>query len=199
MATGSLATNSSISEIFATFVAEAQVGGNGSGDPPEFDISDMDDDGVDGSVCWDEDLSDGFDSGWVPAVLDAEPGGGGITWTITVGGPQPLTYSGFSYGSMLGVAIRAAVQTSAMSAWRQISVQFFKSGALTDSYSLRSGPQVNLHGASLPVAGEQILTVAPIADTNDKVIVSGQFRFTNASTSPPDPEDMFAQIFVQTT
>jgi hypothetical protein len=50
----------------------------------------------------------------------------------------------------------------------------------------------------LPVAGEQLLTVIPNANTNDKVVVTGQFRFTNASTSPPGPEDMFAQIFVQT-
>jgi hypothetical protein len=100
---------------------------------------------------------------------------------------------------MVAVGIRAAVQTSASSAWRQISVKFYQSGSLTDSYSLRAGPQINLNGSSLPVAGEQILTVTPNANTNDKVIVSGQFRFTNASTSPPDPEDMFAQIFVQTT
>jgi hypothetical protein len=199
MATGSITTYSSISEIIATLVGEAQVGGNGSGDPPEFDITDVNGNGVDGSVCWDDDLSDGFDSDWVPAVLDVEPSGDGITWTITVDGPQALTYSGITYGTIVAVGFRAAVQTSASSAWRQVSVQFYQSGSLTDSYSLRAGPQINLHGSSLPAAGEQILTITPNANTNDKVIVSGQFRFTNASTSPPDPEDMFAQIFVQTT
>jgi hypothetical protein len=100
---------------------------------------------------------------------------------------------------MEAVIIRAAVQTSASSAWRQISVRFYNSGVQTDSYSLRAGPQINLNGSSLPVAGEQILTVTPNANNNTKVVVSGQLRFTNASTTPPDPEDMFAQIFVQTT
>jgi hypothetical protein len=200
MASGSIVTNSSISPITGfCFYAEVLVGDDGgSGGPPEYDVGVAADNNSTGTIIWDGDLTNGFDSGWIPVQLVVAAGGGtgGLNWLVSGGSPPTITYNGVTYGAIQQVKIVAAVQAPAGFFWRGISVQFYKAGVETDSYNLRTGPQVNAAGSTPPVAEEEILTITPVAQDNDSVTITGQIRMENASTTQPPPTAMFGQIYV---
>jgi hypothetical protein len=200
MASSSITTNNSISTISDfCFYAEALVGGDGgSGGPPEYDVGVAADNNSTGSITWDGNYVNGFDSGWIPVELVVSAGGGtgGLRWLVTSGSPDLITYDGVTYGTIQQIRIRAAVQAPAKFLWRGIAVQFSKAGTVTDSFSLRTGPQVDKTGATPPVAQEQILTITPAASDNDAVTISGQIRLVNAATTQPSPTAMFGQIYV---
>jgi hypothetical protein len=200
MATGSLTTNNSISTITGfCFYAEVLVGDDGgSGGPPEYDVGVSADNNTTGRTTWDGNYTNGFDSGWIPVelIIAANGGAGGLSWAVDGGGSGTLTYGGVTYGALQKIEIRAAIQAPAEFLWRGIAVQFRKAGVVTDTYSLKTGPQVNQTGATPPVAEEQILTITPAAQDNDSATISGQIRMVNASTSQPPPTAMFGQIFV---
>lgn len=200
MATSSLATSSSISDITGYCVsAEARAGSNGqSGDTPELIVENSIGTSVNGSRVWDTDLSNGFDSMWVGVLFSAAAGGGdgAEQWSVAQGNPSPLIFSSVTYGSIQQVRIRAAVQAPAKALWQFITVAFYKNGVQTEALTPRHSPQVDATSMSPPVAAEQILTVRPSKTDNDSVTIAGQISLVNPATTPPNADDMFCDVFV---
>jgi len=199
MSSSSIATNNSISTIIGYCIgAEAVVGSNDATGVPEFWVGDAAGDMVAGQKQWDSNLSDGFDTGLVSVELNLRPGGGtsGVTWTLN---GSPLVYTGSSYGTITRVRIRAGVSTTAISSWRSILIKFMKAGVQTDSFTLKSGPIADTSSDTPPTAKEQILTVTPGPSDIDQVIITGQFRLSDAATTLPNPYELMAQIYIDTS
>jgi hypothetical protein len=199
MATGTIASYTYITTITGyAAVGEARYGSNGAiPGTPEYDVSDSNGNSVDGRLTWYSGTG-AFDSGKVQTTFDAEPGGGsnGVNWTVQGGSVSPVTLTSATYGSIQKVEIVAAVQMPASMTWSSVQVSFYKAGSLIEQYTRRTGPSVNLIGNSPPVAAEQILTVTPSQNDNDKVVVTGYIELACAAGSTPGANDIFGQVFL---
>jgi hypothetical protein len=193
---------SSISNIIGYCAyAEVKYGSNGAaGGVPEYGVGHDPSDTVTGRRVWDGNLADGLESGWINVELALEPGGGAndVKWTVFGGTPNPVFYSGVTYGTIVQVRVRAAVQAPVQMQWRSVTVKFYKNGTMVDSFTRRAGPEVDRRSYPTPVAAEQVLTVVPAAADNDKVVVTGQVRLHAPAGISLQATDLFGQVFVDT-
>jgi hypothetical protein len=143
---------------------------------------------------WDSNLADGLDSGTLSAQLTADAGS--ATWQVS-GGSKTMS-SSYAGSSISSVAIRAAVTGSDMAfTWSNVVVKFYSEGALMETDSVSSGPQVNTYnGARYPA--ECVVVVTPGDTYYDKVVVTGSVRLQAAQGSLVNPNSIFGQVFVAT-
>jgi hypothetical protein len=196
--TAALYTSETISEITGYSVfGKAQVGDNLMGEfgEPELILG-----SGGGSVpihtCWDSTPED-FDTGARPVKLTANPGGGsnGVSWGLQ-GSAASQTYSGASYGALGQVQLRSGMTVPGFVQWSSISIQWYRNGALVDSFSRFAGPTVDMRGTTEPMEREQLLTVSTSVQNADKVVVWGKVEIEYEDGVYPAPDDLFAEVFV---
>jgi hypothetical protein len=139
----------------------------------------------------------------VTFTAEASGGSNAVKWAVDGASPSQLNYSAATYGNITRVRIRAGVQTTALVSWTTLSIKFYKSGRLTDAYpssgTLATGPTVDTRSLTAPVTAESILEVTPTLNTNTKVVVTGYVTFAADQGVTPDVNDLFAQVFVDTS
>jgi hypothetical protein len=148
--------------------------------------------------CWDTNLLDGFDSGWVDVELDINTAGGtgGIVWFVD---GKCLTYDSPQFDDIQGVIFRAGVSAAESTvSFRNLSGQFFRSDS--DSQALQTASaddgSVSTVGTSDPDS-EDIVVVAPDGSGFQKARIFAQVRME--SPDLPNPCDLFAQFFIYAT
>jgi hypothetical protein len=202
MASSSTTTYTSIPTPPTSCVyAEMRYGSNGSiGSPPELTLGHNGGSTTTGRITWD--VSDNtFDSGQVDFILTIPPGGGSLhadTLSVANAITNPISYSQTTYGAISAVQIEAGVQINAAAAFSDLIVQFYKNGSLIETFTQSAGPSVDTSTASDPVAA-QVLIVTPTNSDNDKVVITGKVQLQAPDGTFPDVDDIFAQIFVQTS
>lgn len=149
-----------------------------------------------GSRVWDANPYDGVDSGWVGVQLTVESSGG-ISWAVNGCSAGNLQRSTGSFGDIERVHVRAGAQAEGTAAWRSLSIEFYDGGSVADSYSQSGGPEVDTTSTPWWPVAEDILTVTPDVWGVDKVVVSGQVRFTSPQGVYPGPDDLFGQVFIE--
>jgi hypothetical protein len=172
------------------------------GDPngiPGYDLGSSDEDNVGGFIVWQEDYSDGLDTGNVATSLTMPAGGGtnAVEWSVANGADGPLYFTR-TYGAIRQVQILAGVALAGCKmTWNDVQVQFYKSGTLIETISPGS---VVADGTSStdPISLEQITTVTPTANNNDMVVVSANVRLQANSGIDPGEEDIFGAVYVFT-
>lgn len=175
-------------------VGEVRAGGNG--DPygsPEYDVGDGST-FTEGRTTWTNDVSNGFDTGWVSVELDVRAGG--VTWNVANSTSGELTYDDASYGTIGSVELRAAVQNSDMQCeWGNLAVSFYKGGALQETMSTTDLVEADTFNSSSSTA-ETDCTFVPTNSDSDEVIITGRVRMdcSDAYIQPTD-NDIFGQIF----
>ncbi|MFI5380489.1 MAG: hypothetical protein ACHRHE_14425 [Tepidisphaerales bacterium] len=146
-------------------------------------------------MTWDDNLSDGLDSGVIGFTFTADMAGGSMSWAV--GGADPVTYSG-SLGSGIGeVDIQAGVLGSGMAfTFSSVTLRFYNNNTLVDTETISSGPAVNTIGAQTSSPAESLAVVTPEASCN-KVVVTGNIRLQAAQGTYPGATDIFGQIFIK--
>jgi hypothetical protein len=185
----------------ACVYAEMRYGTNGGGADPELSIGNSGTDATTGRMVWDNDNDEEpFDSGAVGFALAFPPGGGtSHPDTLTVNGAVtiPITYTLKTYGKISALIIVAGVQINAAVSFTGLNVAFYKSGALFETVN-PTGPAVDTTSATNPVAA-QVLTITPSTTLEGQVEITGTFEMSAPEGTYPDVNDLFGQIFIQTT
>ena len=198
--TATLLTHTQLSDITGyTAFAEAKVGGNGDGNgPPETNAGHDGGSYNSGRVTWDSSPEDGIDTDWRAVQLSDSSGSSenDLAWEVYGCDPGTVTFAGSGSGSVSKVDIRALVQAPGSAAWRSITVDFYKNGLVTDSYTAYTPPAVDESSVTGTVSAEQILEVTSDRTDNDAVIVTGDVRLTCPEGVYPGPDDLAAQVFV---
>jgi hypothetical protein len=143
---------------------------------------------------WDNNLSDGFDSGSVSVNFGAWSDG---RETMSVGADSPLSYTGDPMGSIGSVVLRAGVLVPGEAKFSSITVQFYHDDTLLETDLISSGPDANTIGTPSSPQQEQILTVTPTVASVNRVVVSATAQLRSPSDTAPGSCDMFCDIFVR--
>jgi hypothetical protein len=88
---------------------------------------------------WASDPTAGFDTGEIDTEFEGAVGGGtgGVIWTVQGGATVPVGYSGVTYGSIVRVKVRCAVQSDGLEvAWSELLLQCYSGGNLVDEVAL---------------------------------------------------------------
>jgi len=197
MSTGALLSNNSISDLngYAIF-ADARLGSNGdSAGDSELAVGSDPETCTCGRDVWGTVTDAGLDSGSVSTELTIGSGGS-VEWQVAGSSPSPLTYDSSGFTQIHTIDIRALTQANAMVSWESIYVQFYKNGAVTDTYSASAGPSVDDRGDESPPPSEQILEITSAYEDNDAVVIQGDFRLAYPGNITPCSTDLAAQIFV---
>ena len=177
---------------------EARFGGNGvSWMPPELVVGTGPDDMSGGRITWDEDLSDGLNSGQVAIEFDVDLTSGDATLEASNGGSSsPASFSGSSGGVAIGsIVIRAGTQVHAEVSWSNLTITCWNGDVASESVSISAGAQVDTTNSTTGV-GEQMLVVEPKENYFDRVTVSGTLSFQASSAVCPSWTDLFGQIYI---
>jgi hypothetical protein len=183
-----------------TVAASAQYGDNGpaNGPDPEYSLVTSSAES-DGRTTWNPDYQpDGsWDSGLIPVGITIVPDGSNDVISWTVNGEAALTQTVPSIGSVSAVEIVAGTQINGSAEWSDVAVSF-SNGTTTDDYSASgASPSVDTTTATNPDA-EQELWVIPAGTGDTTVSITGDIRFTTPPDSYPNPDDLFADVFVFT-
>jgi hypothetical protein len=184
------------SALYAKLRVGSDVGADGttSGDP-NYELGDGSGTGGSAFYNWDNNLTDGFDSGSMSVNFRAASSG---AESLSVGSGPLITYSGSSFSSIGGVIIDAGVEIPAEVRWSSISVKFYRSGVLQETDLIGVGPDANTVSTPATPAAQQTLTVTSTHSGINKVIVSGTVQMTAPAGTIPGQNDMFANVYVQT-
>jgi hypothetical protein len=178
--------------LFADYTA----GSNGSfAWVPELHAGSSSSDSVGTQATWDDDLEDGFDTGYVAVGFDANLSAGTATVTADTDSPATTTYSGATGGSIGSVQIRAGAQLAGNVKWSQLSITFWQGTQQGEALTIGSGPQIDTTESSSGT-GEQVLVVTPESGAYDHVTITGVLRMEAPVGSYPAYSDLFAQILI---
>lgn len=183
------------------YVAAVEIayGSNGlSGSPEAFAGTMGNMDG--GQVVWDRDLSDGFDSGWVPVSLHVKPGGGaeGLVWTIG-DGLTTVTHYDASYDGINGIVITAGVSGAGMlMAWKELQANYFFEGEMVEQITVgtSSWPAVSTLGKTTGYGFQDDYLIEASDTPNDEIVVTGFVRMAADFGVYPSPDAIVSRIFV---
>jgi len=185
---------------FACF-GTVQVGSNGAANgQPEVLCGGANTAGSDvqtGRITWCDDLSNGFDSGWVSVCLTASAGGGNgaVTFAVAGANPDPVVYSNATYGKISAVQVSSAVNAAGMKiSWKQIVAKFYYQGNLVDTEPLPDPCQPVADTTSGGTSANQVVVINPAAQA-DSVVVTGLVRLQSNGNTLPNPQDIVGQIF----
>jgi len=176
----------------------AELRAGGDGDPygaAEYDVGGAGCEMTEGRTTWDDDLSDGFDSGNVTVGLQARADGE-ATVAVADSTSGDVSASGGSIGNVGQVVVRLGVQGAQMQVrWNNLTVNFYRNGVLRESLSLAAPAQVT--GTDQAPVREELLTFVPSDTDDDEVVVTGAVRLTSSEPDlQPDPNQIFSQILV---
>jgi hypothetical protein len=147
-----------------------------------------------GLVQWDNDLSDGVDSGWRNVTFGLGVGETGHL-SMNVDGGSALGAEGGSSSTISQVTITADARDADMGfAWRNVSILFYHNGDLVETNHIFGGPKVSTYGAPAATQADAGLTIVPSHTDCDYVIVSGNVRLT--ATVKPDYDGIFGKIYI---
>lgn len=151
------------------------------------------DDTTDGRTEWDSDLSDGFDTGNVPVVIDGSSAG--TTLSPQGADDGAITSPDAIVGIVHEVDLRAVVMAPDSEAiWSSIQVEFFKNHQLTQTISV---PTLDAKGTADAPSQEALAIVTPNATDNDEVLITGTVRLTATEPGQPATEQMFCQAIIR--
>lgn len=182
--------------------AEARLGGNGDvNGMPELVVGGDGEDASYERICWDDDLTDGFDSGNIADALTAAFNGStATTQADRAAGGVPVTFTQSSAGPIDHVELRAMTQAAASARWSDVNIVFYRGGVQMDQYSVVNGPSVDTIGATSDYTAESIFKIIPSGTDYDKVVISGTIRMTfNSPDVIPSGTDLALQAFVFTS
>jgi hypothetical protein len=185
-------------------LAELQYGSNGEvSGASECDAGKSADSESSGRRKWAADTSGGVDSGWVPIqlVVNADSINSPVAWAIDGADPDPIAYTGASFGEILYFKLRAGVRNAGRRmSFRNVSVSFYINGSDSTAaeYGQISNPPVaSTVGEVDPVDAENIVDVGPENSGYRKATLSAEVRLE--SEDVPDATDIFGQLFVFTS
>jgi hypothetical protein len=179
-------------------VCDLLVGSDGSPQGvPELSVGSSADNEKTGRLVWDQNLSDGFDSGWVHMEVDVNADGGPQGVLFIVGGVR-LSYATPSFDDILGFILRAGVDTSAGSVtFRNIIGEFFRAGSTEADQVITTDDDSASTVGGKTTEAEGLAVVAPDGGGFRQAKVFADVRLqANHFVSPTD---LFGQVFVYTT
>lgn len=185
-------------------LAELQYGSNGEASgASECDAGKSLESESTGRRKWALDTSDGVDSGWVPVqlVVNADSSNSPVAWLVNGADPDPIAYTGATFGEILYFKLRAGVRNAGRRiSFRNVSVSFYVNGS--DSTAAESGqisnpPVASTLGQVDPVDAESIVEVGPENSGYRKATLSAEVRLE--SEDIPNATDIFGQLFVFTS
>jgi hypothetical protein len=179
------------------FSAYAELRAGSNGDPygaPEEVLGTVNNANA-GRFTWDgTDDNGGFDAENVPVSVDINLKTGADT--LLLGSvPIPLTFPGPSGQTINYIEMTAGTDLNAQVAWSNVQVAFYKQGVLQETASVPGGPAVDTTTSDDPTE-EQLATIQPAASDDDEAIITGSLNMVCPDFTYPNPEDMFAQVFV---
>jgi hypothetical protein len=174
--------------------ANLQVGSNGetNGTPTSF-IGDADGDENWAYQAWESSSAASFDTSNVSVSFEVMSDG---NETLNVGNSSSLTYETGGIGPISSVTLEAAVQVNATASWSNVNVEFLRNGAIVETDSFNTGPQVSTVNSGHSNVEDQTLTVTPSAPNDDEALITGVMRMTAPGINLPAPQAMFCNIFV---
>jgi hypothetical protein len=181
-------------------VADLRCGAN---DAPfgqaEVGLGSSPDDETSARLCWDTDLSDGFDSGWVRVEFDVSVVDGTVSAVWCVKGVEVTFDDPVACDQILGFMFRSGVCASgATASFRNVSGEFFATASATapSQTVYVDDASATTAGADAPDDAEAIVTVAAEGSGFQKAKLFAEVRI-DAPTLPA-PCDLFAQAFLFT-
>jgi hypothetical protein len=186
-----------------TVTGGVQVGSNGSGGGSPGVVLGQGSNPSTANVTWDNNPSDGFDSGWVAVQMTASAGGGTNGVTCSVAQPNGTTttvdYSGATYGTINTVQVQAAVSASNMTVtFRSVVVQYYQGDTLIQTIVLPDAcaPVADTTGPGAPSSASEVSNLPPSSPGNTKVVITAQVRMQSPQTTPTPPTAITGQIFI---
>jgi hypothetical protein len=186
--------------------ADLKVGANNQDETtPEFAAGNAAGDTSYGHIKWDQDLSDGVDSGLVKVQLVAGPSG--VTWTV--GNKAPVQVADSVGGDVLSLKVRAGVSgPGRQSSWSNLVASFYTSAdadlsqpqeQLTISSS--RSPAASTFGSTDPDAvSDQATDITPEGSGYAKVVLTAYVRIESlAQYIMPPPDAMFGDVYLYTS
>jgi hypothetical protein len=185
--------------------ADLKIGSNGNDEGvSELTAADASGAAAYGHTTWDEDVSDGVDSGWVQVQLVAGPSG--VTWTV--GNRPPVQVADSVGGEVLSLKVRAAVSgANRQSSWRDLVASFYDSA---DADLSQPQEQMMLARSRTPVAStmdaadptaeaDQVTDIIPEGSGYSKMMLTASVRIESLSGIIPSPDSMFGQVYLYTS
>jgi hypothetical protein len=186
--------------------ADLKIGGNGQDETvSELAAGSSAGDTGFGHMKWDDDLSDGVDSGLVKVQLVAGPGG--VTWTV--GNQPPVQVADSVGGDVLSLKVRAGVSgPDRQSSWSNLVASFYTSADADPSQpqeqltlSNSGSPAASTFGSTDPDAqADQATDITPEGSGYAKVILTAYVRIESlAKYIMPPPDAMFGDVYLYTS
>lgn len=183
------------SPTVATALAQYGDNGSGNGPDPEFEVTTPAATSA-GRTTWQaNNAADGsWDTGEVPVGFYIGPYGQGTDIvTFTVNGETPVSEVIPAPTSIIGVDVNAGTQTNGSVQWSDLNIVF--SNESSNETWTGTGPAVDTTAAANPLS-ESDVTVNPDMTNADGIYLSGNVRMTLPPNSYPNPDDLFADIYV---
>jgi hypothetical protein len=174
--------------------ADVCVGSNGSGtDSPAYSLLNSVGDMNGDYITWDNDYSNGFDTGSVPFSFNATSSSG---TSLSVNASPWTSLSSASFNTVQSVEIVAGVQIPGEAVWSNIAVTFLKDGVAQETVSIANGPHVDTRTTPNNPNREQVLYVSPSRTDCNQVRVGGVIRMDTSSGVIPGPSDIFCDVAI---
>jgi hypothetical protein len=176
-------------------VAELRCGSDGS--PygiPELAVGSSYEDEDTARFMWDDDLTDGFDSGWVGMELEVSASGD-VSWFVD---HVMVAHTTAAFDEVLGFIFRVGVNTpDSTVSFRNIAAAFFvgESDATANQVVVQDDGTATTVGSTSPDA-EDIVLMGPDGSGYQKARIFAEVRMQ--SPDLPTPTDLFGQVFVYT-
>jgi len=174
--------------------ADLCVGDNGSGNAdPTYSLLNSAGDMNGDYYTWDNNTSDGFDTGNVQVAFGASSSGGASLSTDS----SPSTgLSSACFNTVGSVDIIAGVQIPGEAQWSNINIAFLRNGVTEETLSIGSGPHVDTRATPNSPNQEQILVATPSHTDCNQVKVSGTIRMNTNPGVIPGPSDIFCDVAI---
>jgi hypothetical protein len=177
-------------------MAKLLVGENGASPRmPELIAGTGWDDAAYGTVFWDRDITDGFDSDSVAVAYEANLSNGTAYLFAESEGGMEATYTGERGGTIESVVVTAAAKVPGSASWRHLTVSFWRGDEVGEIVEITEDFVANPDDSSTGVE-EQALVITPERRDYDHLILSGVLRLKGGPDVTPCWDDLFAQIFI---
>lgn len=184
--------------------AEASIGDNGDiWGAPQYDAGTTGPSATNTAsyLTWDDDLSDGFDSGWVGVQFHVQLGGSTpiASWAVDGGMDGAVELTSVPTGDISQLQIRTVAQMMGTSfEWSALTVQFLKGGVATETISASLGGQPQASRTSTSSNIESIMTIVPTNSDNTEFTLIGMVSLHADYGVFPDASSLFSQVLVYT-